>query len=115
MLRADAAALPPGQRLRRPVTCVTALHLPPDPTPVLREWARVLRPGGRAVTATFRIADRPAGSRGFPTFHTRTASPAALSRTVAPAGLRVTRHRTWDHDGGDSLLLAELEPVPRTA
>ncbi len=75
----------------------------------------MLRPGGRAVTATFRIADRPAGSRGFPTFHTRTASPAALSRTVAPAGLRVTRHRTWDHDGGDSLLLAELEPVPRTA
>ncbi|SKC79787.1 class I SAM-dependent methyltransferase [Krasilnikoviella flava] len=101
---ADAAALPVADRSVDLVTCVTALQLMPRPDAVLAEWARVLRPGGRAVTATFTGFGRPAGPpRDFPVHHDRFATPELL------AGLRLRRHAAWRHDDGDSFLLAELE------
>ncbi|MFF2454143.1 class I SAM-dependent methyltransferase [Isoptericola sp. NPDC058082] len=110
LLRADAAALPLADGSADLVTCVTALHLVPDPRAVLREWARVLRPGGRAVTATFTAFGGPGpGPRAFPTHHDAFADPGLLATQAAAAGLRLRRHADWRHDDGDAFLLGELE------
>src|SRR6185437_13318447 len=97
------------------------------------EWARVLRPGGRAVTATFGDVDlsqhggRPgaavaghagAGRHGaepppYPTHHERFRTPELVAEAVAPAGLVVARHAWWTH-GDDRVLLAELRRAPAT-
>jgi len=107
---ADAAALPLEDRSVDLVTCVTALHLVPDPDRVLAEWARVLRPGGRAVTATFTGFGRPmTPRRAFPVHHDRFATPGLLAARAGTAGLRLTRHTAWRHADGDGFLLAELE------
>ncbi|MGF0116521.1 class I SAM-dependent methyltransferase [Promicromonospora sp. Marseille-Q5078] len=109
-VRADAAALPVESRSVDLVTCVTALHLVPDPERVLAEWARVLRPGGRAVTATFTGFGRPARPRrDFPVHHDRFATPGLLADQAGTAGLRLVRHAVWRHADGDGFLLAELE------
>jgi ubiquinone/menaquinone biosynthesis C-methylase UbiE len=50
---ADAAKLPFGSATFDLVTSVTSLHLMPEVRTVLTEWARVLRPSGRIVIATF--------------------------------------------------------------
>ena len=52
-IRADAAALPLEDASFDLVTCVTGIHLMPDAAAAIREWARVLRPDGRIVIATF--------------------------------------------------------------
>lgn len=102
------------------VTCATALHLFPDAGAAFAEWARVLRPGGRVVTATFQEIDRtkhggqhgdqppapPLGDHG--PFRT----PEGLAASAAPAGFALRRHRTWRY-GEDSVLLAELGLSPR--
>jgi ubiquinone/menaquinone biosynthesis C-methylase UbiE len=49
----DATRLPVGDASFDLVTCVTALHLIPDAGAAFREWARVVRPSGRIVVATF--------------------------------------------------------------
>lgn len=109
-VRADAAALPVADRSVDLATCVTALQLMPRPDLVLAEWARVLRPGGRAITATFTGFGRPARPRrDHPVDHDRVATPERIAALAAPAGLRLRRHTAWRHSGGDAFLLAELE------
>ncbi|CAM3772016.1 class I SAM-dependent methyltransferase [Isoptericola cucumis] len=120
LLRADAAALPLADASVDLVTCVTALHLLPDPHAALAEWARVLRPGGRAVTATFTAFARPARARPpFPVHHERFATPERLAASAAGTGLRLRRHAAWRHVDGDAFLLGELgtdgTPVLATA
>ncbi|MGO4300833.1 class I SAM-dependent methyltransferase [Leifsonia sp. RAF41] len=92
------------------VTCVTGLQLFPHPDAAIAEWARVLRPRGRAVTATFLSFDpsrhRAAPPPGF-LDHSPFDSVEHLADTVAPAGFRVARTETWT-DGADELLIAEL-------
>ncbi|MCA5893098.1 class I SAM-dependent methyltransferase [Isoptericola sp. NEAU-Y5] len=114
LVRADAAALPLADASVDLVTCVTALHLMPAPDAVLSEWARVLRPGGRAVTATFTGFARPARpartQHAFDVHHDRFATSELLAARAARAGLRLRRHAAWQHVGGDAFLLGELAP-----
>lgn len=111
---ADAAALPLPDASVDLVTCVTALHIIPDTAAAIREWRRVLKPGGRAVTATFGESDRGTRSRHpYPVDHASFASPEALAQTVAPLGFRITRHEIRHH-GPDRLLIAELAPKEET-
>ncbi len=57
LLRADAAALPLGDDSVDLVNCSGLVEYLPDPTPVLREFFRVLRPGGSAlISSTNRFA-----------------------------------------------------------
>lgn len=50
---ADGADLPFGDATFDVVTCAAGLFFLPDMTAGLREWRRVLRPGGRVVFSTF--------------------------------------------------------------
>ena len=50
---ADGAALPFPDATFDVVTCAAGLFFLPDMTAALREWRRVLRPGGRVVFSTF--------------------------------------------------------------
>jgi ubiquinone/menaquinone biosynthesis C-methylase UbiE len=101
------------------VTCVTVLHLIPDVVAAVDEWSRVLRPGGRAITATFATVDRSEhggrhGSAPTPQEqHDRFRTPELISTLLAGAGLVHLRHRFWTH-GGDTVIIAEFEK-PRTA
>lgn len=110
LIVADAADLPLPDASFDLVTCVTGLQLFPHPGAAIAEWARVLRPGGRAVTATF-VAVDPTRHRAAPPPGTSDHSPfdsvAHLTETVAPAGFRVARTQTWT-EGADELLIAEL-------
>jgi ubiquinone/menaquinone biosynthesis C-methylase UbiE len=108
---ADATILPFPDASADLVTCVTGLQLFPRPEAAIAEWARVLRPGGRAITATF-LAFDPSRHRAAPPSahlnHKPFDSVDHLADTVAPAGFRVTRTETWT-DGADELLIAEQE------
>ena len=109
LLVADATTLPLPDASFDLVTCVTGLQLFPHPGAAITEWSRVLRPGGRAVTATFLAVD-PTRHRAAPppgSDHTPFDSAERLAETVARAGFRVARTETWT-DGGDELLIAEL-------
>lgn len=91
------------------VTCVTALHMIPDVAAVAAEWRRLLRPGGRVVTATFVDATQPSHThspRPYAVDHERFGSVDALAATFAPLGFNLSRHRIWT-DGTDSVLIAE--------
>lgn len=115
LVEADARRLPLADCSVDLITCVTGLHLIPDTAAVLAEWARTLRPGGRAVTATFAAFDpsrhhreiSAAAPLPYPVVHDPFRSPEALAATVAPAGFTVGRTTTWT-DGHDTLLIAEL-------
>lgn len=111
---ADATRLPLDDDAFDLVTCVTGLQLFPHPIAAIAEWARVLRPGGRAVTATFLAVD-PARHRAAPASahvdHTPFDSVEHLGATVAPAGFAVARSETWT-DGADEVLIAELALRP---
>lgn len=109
LLPADASALPVADDSADLVTCITALHLMPEPRAVLTECARAVRPHGRVVTATFAGPGGPVRPRPFPVRHDRFRTPELLSAVAAEAGLRLVRQETWIHHGTrDVLLLAEL-------
>ncbi|WP_431245299.1 class I SAM-dependent methyltransferase [Leifsonia xyli] len=114
LLVADATRLPLPDASFDLVTCVTGLQLFPHPGAAIAEWARVLRPGGRAITATFLAVD-PSRHRGAPPAahvdHDPFDSVEHLGGTVAPAGFTVTRSEVW-RDGADEVLIAELAPTP---
>ncbi|WP_125776482.1 class I SAM-dependent methyltransferase [Antribacter gilvus] len=95
------------------VTCVTALHLFEDPAAVFAEWARVLTPGGRVVTATF--AAQPGTQRGprvvnprpYRSNHAAFESHELVADAAASAGFRLSRRGTWSGTR-DRCVLAEL-------
>jgi ubiquinone/menaquinone biosynthesis C-methylase UbiE len=88
------------------VTCVTVLHLVPDATAAMREWRRVLRPGGRIVLATFADEDLTtierggASGRAIPSVDMNApfGSPEALEQLAGAAGLVVDRIAEWRHE-----------------
>ncbi|WP_243225923.1 class I SAM-dependent methyltransferase [Microbacterium sp. CIAB417] len=87
---ADARSLPVDDCSVDLITCVTALHVIPDTAGAISEWRRVLRPGGRAVTATFLDGGRrrPAPVRpSYPSDHAPFGSVERLERTAAEGGL----------------------------
>lgn len=114
LVQADAAALPVTPGTVDLVTCVTALHLLAEPETAFDEWARVLRPGGRLVTATF-AADagdtgtpaRPDLPRGFARRHEDYRTPEQVARAFRDHWLRLESHREHDLDG-DRLLVCVL-------
>ncbi|MCI0157942.1 methyltransferase domain-containing protein [Leifsonia shinshuensis] len=128
-VEADATVLPFADASFDLVTCATSLHLFPDARAAMSEWARVLRPGGRAVTATFGDVDpsqhggpgaavapghasHGAAAAAYPTHHELFRTPELLAEAAALAGLDVARHEWWTH-GDDRILLAELRPSAR--
>lgn len=111
LIEGDAAALPVPDASADLVTCVAALHLLPDTAAAIEDWSRVLRPGGRIVTATFAVAPAGAHAPGSPhdRFRTREQLAAAFSR----AGFAVRRIEHWAH-GEDSALIAEFAPASQS-
>ena len=116
LIEADVRRLPLPDASVDLVTCVTGLHLIPDTPVVLDEWARVLRPGGAVVTATFATFDpsrhhRELASTGtpvpYPMRHAGFCTPQALQDVMAPSGFRLRRHAYWTGDH-ETLLIAEL-------
>ena len=111
LVQADAAALPVAVGSVDLVTCVTALHLLAEPDLAFVEWARVLRPGGRLVTATF-AADtggpaRPDLPQGFARRHEDYRTPEQVRHAFRDLPLHLERHR--EHElHGDRLLVCVL-------
>lgn len=108
LARADATRLPLPDGSVDVVTCVTVLHLLPDPAAALAEWRRVLRPGGVAFTATFVAAGTPGPRQDFPRDHDSFRTPELLGARAEAAGLRLTASHRSDH-GLDMLLVCRLE------
>lgn len=93
-LRADAARLPFPDGHLDLVNCAGALHLLPDPVAVIREVARVLRPGGAFVGMTTgrRRLDRPSLQAVFERrLSIRFFDPDVFSADLAAAGFRDVR------------------------
>lgn len=111
LVNADIARTPLPDEDADVVTCVTALHLVPDPAAVLAEAGRLVRPDGRVITATFADRTAPRTPRPMPTHHDRVDSVDKIAALAAPAGLVPVRHRQWT-DGTDTLLIAELARRP---
>ncbi|PRB12203.1 class I SAM-dependent methyltransferase [Microbacterium sp. MYb62] len=116
---AEAASIPIDDATIDLATCVTALHIIPSVARAAGEWSRVLRPGGRLVTATFAgavpggaTAQRGGTPVSYPRDHTPYADPDALATSFQPAGFQLRRHTSWS-DGVDTVLIAELERTPR--
>lgn len=111
-VEADASRLPLADGSADIATCVTALHIIPDVSAALSEWARVLRAGGHLVTASFAsphlsgIAS-PTSSRPYPTDHDPYAGAKAIAATFAPHGFTLADHLTWT-DGTDTVLIADF-------
>lgn len=109
-IEADTAALPLADDTIDLITCVTVLHLISDVGAAVSEWSRVLRPGGRLITATFlRGARRPVPTvqRLFPVDHDAFDSLESLATTFDRFNLAPTRHTVWADDI-DAVLIAEL-------
>ncbi|WEG10311.1 methyltransferase domain-containing protein [Microbacterium horticulturae] len=121
-VEADAATLPLDDASVDLVTCVTALHLFAEPDRAIEEWARVLRPGGRVVAATFvsgghhgknhaeHSPARHPADVPYPRDHASFATPERLQAHYAPTGLRIDRLATWVR-ADDRLLIAEAVRV----
>lgn len=110
------------------VTCVTALHLLPNPADALRSWRSVLAPDGRVVVGVFRTGDardvpevaeamshgeqrRPHGTHDE--LHARVGTEEALRALAAKSGYQVSRVSTWVlPEPLEVCLLAELVPAP---
>ncbi|HEY0260289.1 MAG TPA: methyltransferase domain-containing protein [Lacisediminihabitans sp.] len=116
LVEADARHLPLPDASVDLVTCVTGLHLIPDTPTVVSEWARVLRPGGTVVTATFATFDASRHHRElaghtapapYPMRHAEFSTPRAVQAAMVVSGFRLRRHETWT-DGHDTVLIAEL-------
>ncbi len=105
LLRADATALPVRDGSLDGVTGHSLLYLLPDPSAVLAEVRRVLRPGGRAAFLEPRTGRPPLGVaaaggvrcaaslllwRGMSRLHARF-DEAGLSAMLERAGLRAAR------------------------
>ncbi|KAA1428018.1 methyltransferase domain-containing protein [Nocardioides antri] len=107
---ADAGRVPVPDDAVDLVTCVTALHLLEHPAAAFAEWARVLRAGGLAVTATFAPvagqSDGP-GAGGFVRRHEHFRTPELVAAALAPHGFRLVRHERWTCDD-DRLLVCVL-------
>lgn len=114
-IEAEASGIPLLSDSVDLLTCVTALHIIPAVGEAAAEWHRVLRPGGRLVTATFRKIDASGhgapevstADRPYARDHEPYSSPARLAETFGRYGFTVSRHRDWS-DGTDELLIAEL-------
>ena len=114
-IEAEASRIPLPTASVDLMTCVTALHIIPGVGDAAAEWRRVLRPGGRLVTATFRKIDVgghgapevPTADRPYESDHEPYASPPRLSETFGRYGFTMSRHRDWS-DGTDELMIAEL-------
>jgi ubiquinone/menaquinone biosynthesis C-methylase UbiE len=113
-IEADAAAVPLDDAFADLVTCVTALHIIPSVARAAAEWKRLLRPGGRLVTATFSgpVPGAAAPAHGasdapYRREHAPYADADALAATFGRFGFRLARHTEWS-DGTDTLLIAEL-------
>lgn len=107
---ADAAHVPAADGSADLVTCVTALHLFERPADVFSEWARILRPGGLAVTATFAPPadiDAQPHPAGFVRRHEAYRTPEQVADTLAPYGFAPVRHERWSH-GADRLIVSLL-------
>ncbi|WP_233265509.1 class I SAM-dependent methyltransferase [Leifsonia sp. AG29] len=111
LMEGDAARLPVGEASADVVTCVTALHLFDDPAAAVGEWGRVLRPGGRVVTATFTAVDRSRHPSATADHHALFATPERLGALLRPIGRIPLRHEHWSH-GDDTVLIAEFGPAP---
>lgn len=110
LFEGNAATLPLPAASFDLITCVTALHVMPDWQAAVREWRRVLRRSGRAVTATFKQADRGRQRTQplpYSVDHAPFSSAAALAASVSPFGFSVQRTETLVN-GEDEVLLAEL-------
>ena len=108
-VRADAVVLPIAEASVDLVTCVTALHLMPDPLGVTEEWRRVLRPSGRVVTATFIPPDgHVEPNDGVFRNHAGYVSPAPFEALGWP----VVRSMTWAYET-DTVLICELQRMHR--
>lgn len=115
LIEADARRLPLQDASVELITCVTGLHLIPDTPAVLDEWARVLRPGGAVVTATFAIFDpsrhhrelaSTAAQAPYPVRHAEFGTLQALQEFMAPGGFHLLRHDSWVGED-ETLLIAE--------
>jgi ubiquinone/menaquinone biosynthesis C-methylase UbiE len=101
----DATSLPFDDRSFDLVTCVVALHLMSDTQAVVGEWTRVLRPGGRVVTATFMTSDAAAHGGPNPD-RERFDTMEKVSAVMSVVGLRPGRQEVFRH-GDDAILIAE--------
>lgn len=112
-VQADATALPVEEASIAVVTCVTALHLLPEPDQAFDAWARALGRNGRLVTATFRAAGasaRPDLPQGFERRHAAYRTTEQVDE--AAQGFRLQSHTTWRHEeSGDELLICVLRPL----
>lgn len=111
-VEADASHLPLADGSADIATCVTALHIIPDVSAALGEWARVLRPGGHLVTASFASPHlsgitSPTSARPYPTDHDPYAGAEAIAATFALHGFTLASHTTWT-DGTDTVLIADF-------
>lgn len=114
LVQADASALPVPEGSVGLMTCVTALHLLAEPAVAFDEWSRVLRPGGRLVTATF-AADtggpaRPDLPQEFARRHEDYRTPEQVGRAFRASRLRLESHGEHELDG-DRLLVCVLRRV----
>ena len=114
LIETDATSLPLPDASVDLVPCVPGLQIFPAPDTAIQEWARVLRPGGRAITATFSEVDltQHRGAHPGRFQHDRFRTPQLMSAALAPAGLEVSRHRSWTH-GADTVLIAEAVRVTK--
>lgn len=114
LVQADASALPVAEESVDLVTCVTALHLLAEPELAFDEWARVLRPGGRLVTATFAAAtggpDRPDLPQGFARRHEDYRTPDQVRRAFRNHWFDLESHSEHALEG-DRLLVCVLRRV----
>jgi ubiquinone/menaquinone biosynthesis C-methylase UbiE len=116
-VEADVAALPLPDASMDLILCVTALHIIPDLHGTVAEWHRMLRPGGRVVTATFLMGDdptvlidQPTPVRPYISDYTALRTLEAYTATFASSGFAVTRHTVWA-DAVDTVLVAELTAI----
>ncbi|QSR24799.1 hypothetical protein CFH99_04095 [Nocardioides aromaticivorans] len=114
LVQADASALPVAGESVDLMTCVTALHLLAEPELAFDEWARVLRPGGRLVTATF-SADtggpaRPDLPQGFARRHEEYRTPEQVRRAFRDHWFELESHTEHELQG-DRLLVCVLRRV----
>lgn len=102
--RGGAESLPVRDDSVDLVMCVTGLHVFADAREAIAEWARVLRPNGRATVATFAEGGpQPSPAAGFVVHHDLFRTGPAIDATARALGLTLTRSESWRQ-----MLLMEL-------